>query len=110
MTPPSGNILKGLPADASEEVFELLHQGKGVTIERIFSNGQATPEGEWLNQDWDEWVIVMQGKGELLYENGTKHSLRHGDFLLIPSHQKHRVTHTEPHTVWLAIHLKKGTA
>ena len=103
----SGNIFEGRPeAPIGEEAFEVLHGQKGITIERIFSDGQVTPEGQWYDQERDEWVLLLQGQGELLYDDGTHHLLQAGDYLLIPRHQKHRVIHTDPGTLWLAVHMQ----
>ena len=42
------------------ELFETLATGAGsIRVERIVSNGQVTPEGEWYDQDLDEWVVVL---------------------------------------------------
>jgi cupin 2 domain-containing protein len=89
-----------------QEVFEPLLENPNLLVERIVSTGQTTPEGEWYDQSRDEWVIVLQGEAELTYEDGSAIALKPGDYLLIPAHQKHRVTYTssEPPCVWLAIH------
>ncbi|MBK5274895.1 MAG: cupin, partial [Desulfuromonadales bacterium] len=44
------NILIDLPPALSGEVFDALVESSSVRIERIVSNGQATPEGEWYEQ------------------------------------------------------------
>ena len=31
-----------------------------IMIERIISTGQASPEGFWYDQDFDEWVVVLR--------------------------------------------------
>ena len=46
----------------SEELFTDLIPDAGVKIERIVSSGQSTPEGEWYDQERDEWVALIQGK------------------------------------------------
>lgn len=103
-----GNIFKNLPALSGSEIVEVLHKSNGVTIERILSNSHTTPEEEWYNQDWDEWVIMEQGKGTLEYEDGSQVTLEKGDYLLIPKGRKHRVVYTADETIWLAIHLEAG--
>ena len=87
------------------ELFESLFKNDRVFIERIISTGQITPEGEWYDQDKNEWLIVLQGEGELSYEDGSRIKLTSGDYLFIPAHQKHRVeyTSTEPPCIWLTI-------
>lgn len=88
------------------ELFEPLIQTDQILIERIISTGQTTPEGEWYDQPRDEWVLLLQGEAQLMYEDGTSIELRAGDYLLIPAHQKHRVSDTSsnPACIWLAIH------
>jgi cupin 2 domain-containing protein len=93
---------------SDQEVFEPLLENPDLLIERIVSTGRTTPEGEWYDQSRDEWVILLQGEAEITYEDGRAIVLKPGDYLLIPAHQKHRVTYTstEPACVWLAIHGK----
>lgn len=90
----------------TNEQFDDLIADHGVKIERIISTGQTTPEGEWYDQDRDEWVLLLQGTAELTYETGHRVSLKSGDTLLIPAHQKHRVTYTStnPPCIWLTVH------
>lgn len=92
----------------SEEQFDDLIPDLGVKIERIISTGQTTPQGQWYNQDRDEWVVLLQGQATITYENGNTASLTSGDHLFIPAHQKHRVayTSTDPPCIWLAVHGK----
>jgi len=100
------NIFKLPLSLPNQELFETLVSGKDILIERIISFGQTTPPGEWYDQEKDEWVILLQGEACLYYENGSQIKLNAGDYLLIPAHQKHRVTYTssEPPCIWLAIH------
>ena len=102
----SGNLLAGLPEDDSGEVFETLFRGRGVRVERIVSTGQASPEGFWYEQSWDEWVMVVQGRARLQCEGGAECDLRPGDWISLPAGRRHRVvwTQAEPPTVWLAVH------
>ena len=88
------------------EQFEKIVSGKNIQIERIISTGQTTPSGQWYDQELDEWVILLQGEAELSYAGGTIIRLKAGDYLLIPTHTKHRVEYTsvEPACIWLAVH------
>ncbi len=97
------NLPLSLP---NEELFEPLLSSKNILIERIISTGQITPPQQWYNQEKDEWVILLQGEAELLYDNNTRILLKAGDYLFIPAGQKHRVEYTsaEPPCIWLAIH------
>ena len=54
------------------EVFTDLIPDRGVKIERIVSRGQNSPEGQWYDQDRDEWVALIQGEAVLEYEGGEK--------------------------------------
>lgn len=87
------------------EVVEILLQGQKIVIERIISTGQASPEGFWYDQEEDEWVIVLQGSGKLVWEDGRGLVMNPGDWLFIPSHERHRVewTSQDPPCIWLAV-------
>lgn len=102
------NLLAPLAAASAAEYFETLLQRPGVRVERIVSHGQTTPAGEWYDQDWDEWVLLLAGGALLLIEGepGPRRLLP-GEALLLPAHCRHRVEWTDPETptVWLALHL-----
>ncbi len=89
-----------------DEFFELLIKNDTVTIERIISKGQKSPESDWYDQEKNEWVMVLKGKAVLSFEDQTSVQLNEGDFINIPSHKKHRVAWTDPdnETIWLAVH------
>ena len=92
------------PRDA--EVTEVLTRSDKVRIERIISRGQCSPEGFWYDQDYDEWVMLVEGKARLLFEaDGRRVELNSGDYLNIPKHMRHRVEWTSPDvpTIWLAV-------
>ena len=104
----SGSLLTNVPERLETELFEQLLNVANVRIERIVSTGHATPSGEWFDQAWDEWVVVITGAAEILLENeDTSRSLGAGDYLFLPAHLRHRVTWTSPEqpTVWLAVHI-----
>ncbi|MEI6454717.1 MAG: cupin domain-containing protein [bacterium] len=101
------NIFEPLREDCgTSEVFEVLVRKKDLLLERIVSNGQTTPEGEWYDQEWDEWVILLSGQAVVGFEKGERVELLPGDYLLIPAHCRHSVefTTTEPPCVWIALH------
>ncbi|MGB6428379.1 MAG: cupin domain-containing protein [Methyloceanibacter sp.] len=88
--------------------MDLLLDRQGLRVERIVSTGQATPEGQWYDQDTDEWVVVIAGAARLRLENEDEdRELGEGDWVLLPAHCRHRVTwtRTEPPTIWLALHF-----
>lgn len=104
----SGNVFADLPPAGRDEVFEEILQQPGVRIERIVSSGQATPAGEWYDQGWDEWVLLLAGSAGLLMEGETTpRILSPGDYLFLPAGCRHRVAWTDKQvqTVWLAVHF-----
>ena len=103
-----GNIFAHLPPPGRDEVFEEILHRPGMRIERIVSSGQATPAGEWYDQGWDEWVLLLAGSAGLLLEGEAGlRTLGPGDYLLLPAGCRHRVEWTDPavRTVWLALHF-----
>jgi len=90
-----------------DEIFEKLHESGDINIERIVSTGQVTPDGLWLCQKKNEWVIVLQGKAKLEFERSELIEMNKGDHILIPASQKHKViyTSTTPPCIWLAVHF-----
>ncbi|CUS45165.1 MAG: cupin domain-containing protein [Pseudomonadota bacterium] len=101
------NLFAKLPAARRAEAFTGLLDRPGVRIERIVSNGQATPEDEPMVQEQDEWVVLLKGEAGIRIEDSVEVTLRPGDHLTIPGGQRHWVTYTakgEP-TVWLAVHI-----
>jgi cupin 2 domain-containing protein len=108
MPPVIRNILAGLPTALSGEVIDTIAESDSVRIERIVSNGQATPEDTWYDQKRDEWVLLLSGSADLLFDDSQEpRRLGIGDFVLIPAGCRHRVTWTDPagKTVWLAVHF-----
>ncbi len=98
-----------IPASGPEEEITILADRPGAVVERIVSTGQATPAGYWYDQDWTEWVILLQGAADLLIEGeAAPRSLRPGDYVELPAHVRHRVERTlaDGPTVWLAIQWK----
>ncbi|MEE9612848.1 MAG: hypothetical protein V3W19_16465, partial [Desulfatiglandales bacterium] len=62
------NIFNRIPKDIPKEIFEEIVSAKNCRIQRIISKGQSTPDGQWYDQDQDEWVILLQGSAGLLFE------------------------------------------
>ncbi len=92
----------------AHEINEALIPDQGILIERIISAGQSSPPGFWYEQERDEWVVLLQGESELLWEEGRKLTLKAGDWVLLPAGERHRVekTSTDPPCIWLAVHGK----
>jgi cupin 2 domain-containing protein len=107
MTDSGGNIFTNLPDSLPAEVFQSLQQGKDFKLERIISQGHSTPAQQWYDQDQAEWVILLSGAAGLRFDgDDTVQTLRPGDFVNIPAHQRHRLEWTAPNeiTIWLALH------
>jgi cupin 2 domain-containing protein len=105
--PAIANLFAPLPSAAAGEIFTELLARPGVRIERIVSEGQATPEDSPFVQDEDEWVLLLAGSATIRLMGHNEAELGPGDHLLIPGGTRHWVTRTDPDvpTVWLAIHL-----
>jgi len=107
---PVKNLFEELPLNKECEYFEDILRIPGFKLERIISFGQCTPENEWYDQERDEWVILIKGSATLIFEDQVKEiELKPGDHLLIPAHQKHRVSRTDPDqpSFWLALHFDR---
>jgi len=102
------NLYDDIPAQLPEELFTDILKTETFRLERIASQGHASPEGFWYDQNQNEWVMVLKGAAHIRFEDRTDAvELRPGDCLTIPAHQRHRVEWTAPdqRTVWLAIHF-----
>lgn len=102
---PLFSIPAAVRAPGAPEFAENLLQGpEGMLLERIVSWGHITPEGEWYDQEKDEWVAVLHGSATIAYEDGTSIELQAGEHLLLPARRKHRVARSSTPCVWLALH------
>jgi cupin 2 domain-containing protein len=67
------------------------------------------PADEWFDQDRDEFILVLPGRGAVV-DDGREGEivLTLGDYLQLPAGVRHRVAWTDAHglTVWLAMHHK----
>jgi cupin 2 domain-containing protein len=105
----SGNLFADLPGTQLNEEAIAVARDPGAIVERIVSTGQASPPGVWADQDWTEWVVLLQGAAGVMIEGEeAERALSPGDHLEIPAHVRHRVewTLTDQPTVWLAVHWK----
>lgn len=96
-----------------QELLEVLVQTTAVRIERIVSRQHASPPDFWYDQDWDEWVVLLTGSAGLrLAGQEAVLTLKPGDHLRLPAHQRHRVewTDAQTDTVWLAVHFRPEPA
>ena len=102
------NLFEHIPAVLPDEIIRILAVRGGVRIERIVSDGHVTPPGEWYDQEWDEWVLLVSGGATLLFEDyAAPLVMRPGDHIMIPARRRHRVerTDTVQKTIWLAVHF-----
>ena len=101
------NLYGGIPPQLGTERFDTLVEERGIKIERIVSRGHVTPDGQWYDQERDEWVVLLQGAARLRFaDREDPVELAPGDWLLIRAHERHRVDWTEPggDSIWLAVH------
>lgn len=84
------------PQANGEKLEVLLKDFTGLTLERIISAGQTTPQDSPYVQDEDEWVCLLAGSARLKIDLGGGQfqtiSLSPGDWLVIPSKVPHWVT------------------
>lgn len=102
------NLFSNIPDELPEEWVTVLAESSGTRVERIVSDGHASPEGCWYDQEQSEWVLLVSGFAVLSIEreSGTESiELKPGDHLLLPAHQRHRIESTSQteKTIWLAI-------
>jgi cupin 2 domain-containing protein len=98
------DLLADLPLELPDELLTTLLDATNVRIERIVSQGHASPVGFWYDQSEHEWVVVLKGVARLRFEDETI-ELKPGDFMNIPAHRRRRVEWTTPNepTIWLAV-------
>lgn len=101
---PGGNLLAELSTADGSEAFESLFEDTGLRIERIVSMDHASPDGFWYDQPQDEWVMVAAGEAIIEFDDGSRRSLRPGDWLMLHARVRHRIAATFGRTVWLAVH------
>ena len=101
------NVFTQLPWSHSRELVTILAQSQSVRVEHIISRGQVSPPDFWYDQKEHELVILLRGRAKLMFDRewSPEETLERGDWVLIPPHQRHRVTYTTPDedTIWLAV-------
>ncbi len=101
------NLVSDIPVDLPDELLETLLDAESVRVERIVSQGHASPKGFWYDQEQHEWVVVLKGAARLRFEDDDDVlEMGPGDYVNILAHRRHRVEWTTPEepTVWLAVH------
>lgn len=102
------NLSNNIPENLPDELYEEILKRSNVKIERIVSRGHCSPEDFWYDQPWDEWILLVKGAADLVFDgDAAVTELKPGDHLLIPAHKRHRVAWTadDADTIWLAVHL-----
>ena len=102
----TSNLLNTAIPAAGEEVEHTLHQGSNWRLVLIASNQSRCPDGVWMNQSEQEWVMVLRGSARLQLTNPERVvDLSAGDHLFLPAHCRHRVERTDPDpgTLWVAL-------
>lgn len=97
------NLFSTEKANQEKEVFETLLQLPHIHIEKITSNGQTS--SQWYESQKDEWVVLIEGEGKLLFSNKEELQLKKGEHIYLPKMKKHKVIYTASPTIWLAIHF-----
>lgn len=100
------NLFKEIPSDLPEELSQILVEHGGVTIERIVSRGHASEPGFWYDQERNEWVMLLQGRARLRFEEGDRLlEMGPGSHVTIAAHERHRVewTSDDEDAIWLAV-------
>ncbi|WP_020587035.1 hypothetical protein [Desulfobacter curvatus] len=67
------NLYEDIPDKLPYEHFKDLIKKENIRIERIVSLGHSSPEFGWYDQDENEWVIVLEGSGSILFETALTH-------------------------------------
>lgn len=101
------NLFEDIKIDKNSEEFIDILNKPNIRIQRIVSNGQASKEGFWYEQEENEFVTILEGEAVLEFEDKDKSDivLKKGDFCNIEVKEKHRLKYTsiEEPTIWLAI-------
>jgi len=102
----SKNMYEDLPENLRDEIIQVIAENSNIKIEKIISHGQSSPQNFWYDQEQNEFVLLLKGSAELLFENDEQVKMNEGDYIIIPSHKKHRIEKTSEteKTIWLAIH------
>jgi len=105
------NLFHDIPSSLRNELFQTLAESGTIRIERIVSDGHVTAPGEWFDQEWNEWVLLVSGEATLQFENDAAPLvMQPGDHVMIPANCRHRVERTDPgqKTIWLAVHYNEN--
>ncbi len=99
------NVFEGIGTSDREIVEKLVEKGN-VRIERIASFGDRSEDGFYYDQDEYEFVLLLKGRAQLLFEDKGKVDLKAGDWLIIEPHERHRVEYTSKDALWLCVFFR----
>ena len=103
------NLLREpLPLEGQESERQLI-RGAGWRLTLIHSNAYRTPDGDWMDQEGGEWVLLLRGSARLTCLDPLETlDLSVGDAVMLSPHRRHRVERTDPSpgTLWLALHWR----
>ena len=89
-----------------EEDFTTFFENTQVKIERIVTRGQTSPKDFYYDQEDGEWILILEGEAELSFSEKKCLTLKKGEGLYLPPHQKHRVSAVSEYVLWLAVFVK----
>ena len=64
---PITNLFERIPSDLPDELIETLFDAKELRVERIVSQGHASPAGCWYDQEQHEWVVLLTGSATVRF-------------------------------------------
>ena len=99
------NVFEGIETSDREIVEKLVEKGN-VRIERIASFGDRSEDGFYYDQDEYEFVLLLKGRAQLLFEDKGTVDLKAGDWLIIEPHERHRVEYTSKDALWLCVFFR----
>lgn len=95
------NLLSNLKFSKKEEVEEIVYEDEKVRVLRTMSLDQFT---EWMVQDEDEFVVLMEGKASIETDREVV-EMKKGDFLFIEKGLRHRVI-DQDRALWFCLFVK----
>ena len=102
------NIFSIPKLPSQQEQIDILHQDRGIRIERIVSTGSVS---DWYDQDEAEYVILLEGNAMIEFEDYSRKEMSKGDTLFIAPHVRHKLSYTskDPPCIWLCVFYRTGS-